>query len=114
MWLNVFKNAYQAVDEKGRSPGDGYVPTVTFSTTAQNDVVEVRISDYGQGIPKKHLGKVFEPFFMTKPTYFGNTALGLSLSLDIVSKGHGGSMRVEAGVEEGPVFIVSLPLQSPV
>jgi signal transduction histidine kinase len=90
------------------------VPTVTISTEGVDDGVEVRIADNGAGIPEEYVGKVFEPFFTTKPTGFGNTGLGLSLSHDIVSKGHGGSMRVEAGVEEGAEFIVSLPLQLPV
>jgi signal transduction histidine kinase len=60
--------------------------------------------------------KIFQPFFTTKPTGQG-TGLGLSLSYDIITKGHGGTLRVETNVIEdlparqaGSVFIISIPV----
>jgi signal transduction histidine kinase len=55
------------------------------------------------------LDKIFQPFFTTKPTGQG-TGLGLSLSYDIVTKGHGGELKVETKEKEGTIFIVQLPL----
>ena len=56
--------------------------------------VEIRVADNGNGIPQKILDKIFQPFFTTKPTGQG-TGLGLSLAYDIITKGHGGNLKVE-------------------
>ncbi len=55
--------------------------------------VSISVKDNGNGIPQKVLGKIFQPFFTTKPTGQG-TGLGLSLSYDII-KAHGGEIKVE-------------------
>jgi len=65
------------------------------------------VTDNGNGIPKKILDKIFQPFFTTKPTGQG-TGLGLSLSYDIV-KAHGGEIKVETGEGAGTTFIIQLP-----
>ena len=52
--------------------------------------------------------KIFQPFFTTKPTGQG-TGLGLSLSYDIITKGHGGELKVETKEGEGATFIIKLP-----
>jgi signal transduction histidine kinase len=52
--------------------------------------------------------KIFQPFFTTKPTGEG-TGLGLSLSYDIVTKGHGGSINVSTSANQGTVFTIQLP-----
>ena len=51
---------------------------------------------------------IFQPFFTTKPTGQG-TGLGLSLSYDIVTKGHGGELKVETREGQGSEFIIVLP-----
>jgi len=51
--------------------------------------------------------KIFQPFFTTKPTGEG-TGLGLSLSYDIITKGHGGTMEVVTSEGEGTEFIIQL------
>ena len=67
------------------------------------------MTDNGMGIPKSVVGKIFQPFFTTKPTGEG-TGLGLSLSYDIITKGHGGELMVKSVEGEGTTFIVRLPL----
>ncbi len=52
--------------------------------------------------------KVTQPFFTTKPTGEGK-GLGLSLTYDMVVKGHGGSIQVDSVESEGSEFIVTLP-----
>jgi signal transduction histidine kinase len=52
---------------------------------------------------------VREGFFTTQPTGLG-TGLGLSLSYDIITRGHGGELKVETKEGEGATFIIRLPL----
>ena len=108
--LNLINNAFYAVNEKQKQNlNDGYEPTVTVSTTKQNGKVEVRINDNGNGIPQKLLDKIFQPFFTTKPTGQG-TGLGLSLAYDIITKGHGGELKVETKEGTGSAFSIFLPI----
>ena len=105
--LNLINNAFYAVDEKKKKNGGGYEPTVSVSTKKEKDKVEIKVKDNGDGIPKKVLDKIFQPFFTTKPTGQG-TGLGLSLSYDIV-KAHGGEITVNTNVGEYTEFILRLP-----
>jgi signal transduction histidine kinase len=105
--LNLINNAFYAVDEKKKQNQNGYEPIVSVSTKRSNGKVEISVADNGNGIPKKVLDKIFQPFFTTKPTGQG-TGLGLSLSYDIV-KAHGGELTVETKEGEGSEFIINLP-----
>ena len=71
-------------------------------------MVAIVVSDNGPGIPAAIRDRVFEPFFTTKPAGSG-TGLGLSLSYDIVVKGHGGTLTVESDDGEGASFVIGLP-----
>ncbi len=110
--LNLLTNAFYAVNERHKAQVDvGYEPTVTVSTKKLDNKIEIRVSDNGGGIPQKVVEKIFQPFFTTKPTGQG-TGLGLSLSYDIITKGHGGILTVETKEGEGSTFIIQLPLKS--
>jgi two-component system NtrC family sensor kinase len=106
--LNLINNAFYAVDEKKKKNKDGYDPVVSVSTKKDNNKVEIKVSDNGNGIPPKVIDKIFQPFFTTKPTGQG-TGLGLSLSYDIV-KTHGGELRVKTFENEGSEFVIVLPI----
>jgi two-component system NtrC family sensor kinase len=114
--LNLITNAFYAVTEKkklhteSRLPdGQGYEPTVTVSTKKVDNKIIITVKDNGTGISQKSLDKIFQPFFTTKPTGQG-TGLGLSLSYDIVTKGHGGEIKVETKEGEYTSFSVILPI----
>jgi len=108
VFLNVLSNAFQAVRKRMQDGSDeAYIPAVRVSTRATATGVEVRIRDNGTGIPEAIRDKIFQPFFTTKPTGEG-TGLGLSLSYDIIVKGHGGEIGVES--EEGRVTAFSIKL----
>jgi signal transduction histidine kinase len=108
--LNLINNAFYVVDQKKKSTGDGYEPTVSISTKKNNGKVEIKVSDNGNGIPQKVLDKIFQPFFTTKPTGQG-TGLGLSMSYDIV-KAHSGELKVETKEGDGSELIIQLPNHS--
>jgi len=108
--LNVLNNAFYAVREKkqlGTTPD--YHPAVTLTTSLQQKTVLISVRDNGTGIPQANLQKVFEPFYTTKPTGFGNTGLGMSITNDIV-KAHGGDIRVTSKENEFTEFVISLPV----
>lgn len=107
--LNLFNNAFYAVQQKHQTAGSGYKPEVTVSTSADKDNIIVKVKDNGNGIPDAIKDKIMQPFFTTKPTGEG-TGLGLSLSYDIVVKGHGGSIAVNTKEGEFTEFIIKLPI----
>jgi signal transduction histidine kinase len=130
--LNIFNNAFYAVNEKKKSGppvlpinrdrlegGTGklqneYMPLIIVGTKlippleGKREAVEIKVADNGNGIPQNIIDKIFQPFFTTKPTGQG-TGLGLSLAYDII-KAHGGEIKVETKEGEGSEFIVQLPL----
>ncbi|MVM29945.1 two-component sensor histidine kinase [Spirosoma sp. HMF4905] len=106
--LNLLNNAFYAVSEKKKLQPDNYHPSVKISTKRLGNQVEIRIRDNGTGIPQAVKEKIFQPFFTTKPSGAG-TGLGLSLSYDIITKGHNGSLQVQSQEGEGTEFIIELP-----
>ena len=106
--LNLITNAFYAVNEKSNQNIAGYEPIVDVSTKKEGNKVLITVKDNGSGISKSIVDKIFQPFFTTKPTGSG-TGLGLSLAYDIVTKGHGGELKVETKEGEGSAFFVLLP-----
>jgi signal transduction histidine kinase len=105
--LNLFTNAFYAVDEKkSKSASKDYKPTVSVSTEKTKDKVIITVKDNGNGIPKEALDKIFQPFFTTKPTGKG-TGLGLSMSYDII-KAHKGELTVDTEQGVGTTFTITL------
>ena len=110
VFLNIINNAcYAAYDRKKKSGDTNFTPTLRVSTKNLAGKVEIRIADNGNGISADILDKIFQPFFTTKPTGEG-TGLGLSLSYDIVTKVHGGNIKVESEEGKGAMFIIELHL----
>ena len=109
MLLNLLSNAFYAVRQRQQRGAPGYAPTVRVSTRRVGDDVEIRVRDNGGGIPESMRQKIFQPFFTTKPTGEG-TGLGLSLSYDIVTQGHGGTLTVDSHEGQGTEFLIRLPV----
>ena len=104
VFLNLILNAVQSVGSKGRIDCE-----ITFC--APDQLVEIRISDTGRGIPSENIEKLFNPFFTTRPDAAG---LGLFVTKQIVHR-YGGSIRVESLPARGSLFIVQFPsMESPV
>ncbi|ASV31814.1 ATP-binding protein [Maribacter cobaltidurans] len=105
--LNLITNAFYATNEK-KQQDDHFKPIVSVCTKKTKEHLKIEVSDNGNGIPQKALDKIFQPFFTTKPTGQG-TGLGLSMSYDIVTKGHSGNLKVETKKGEGTIFTIELP-----
>jgi signal transduction histidine kinase len=108
--INLLGNAFDAVSAEGAPPR----PTVSVATRrgtgadGPDPTVVIEIRDNGPGVPPDLSQKIFEPFFTTKPTGQG-TGLGLSLSYEIVTTGHGGSMELVEAEGPGALFRLTLP-----
>jgi signal transduction histidine kinase len=107
--LNLFSNGFYAARRRqSMETTPGFEPTLRVATRELGDAVEIKVRDNGIGIPEEVRGKLFQPFFTTKPTGEG-TGLGLSISYDIVTQQHGGSIKVESKPGSFTEFIVRLP-----
>jgi signal transduction histidine kinase/ActR/RegA family two-component response regulator len=108
---NMALNARQAMPEGGEvvitamnvSVGPEEIPTLR-----EGEYVKVSVADNGPGIPESHLGRVFDPYFTTKPT---GTGLGLATSYAVISK-HGGRIDVESRLDVGTTFHIYLPVSA--
>jgi signal transduction histidine kinase len=107
--LNLFNNAFYAVNQKQKAAGADYKPEVSVTTLTENGSIIIKVKDNGNGIPDAIKDKIMQPFFTTKPTGEG-TGLGLSLSYDIVVKGHGGGIAVDTEEGEFTEFTINIPL----
>ena len=107
--MNLYNNAFFAVNEKKQQNGDGYKPVVSVSTERTDGRIIISVKDNGNGITEQNRDKIFQPFFTTKPTGQG-TGLGLSLAYDIV-KAHGGEIKLETKDGDGTVFAIEFPIQ---
>jgi signal transduction histidine kinase len=97
--INLMLNAIQAMQLGGR---------LTLHTYAQDAQVKLEVKDTGIGIPPENIGKIFTPFFSTKPEIKG-VGLGLAVAYGIVQR-HNGKIEVTSRPGEGTVFTVSLPI----
>jgi two-component system NtrC family sensor kinase len=99
VFTNIILNAIDAMH-------DGGDLTISTRMSPGRQFVEVEFADTGCGIPKVHLGKIFDPFYTTKGTK--GTGLGLAVSYGIVEV-HGGEIGVRSEVGKGSSFTVQLP-----
>lgn len=110
--LNLINNAFYAASEKKKlleesgNLGD-FKPKVLVITRNLKDGITISIRDNGNGIPDDIKSKIFQPFFTTKPAGSG-TGLGLSMSYDIITKGHQGRLEVESELGHYTEFTIFL------
>ena len=86
------------------------IPIFMYWHMLARRAVEVRVRDNGMGIPAALRGRVFTPFFTTKPAGEG-TGLGLSISYEIVQS-NGGTLAVDTVPGSFTEFIITLPHQT--
>ena len=97
--LNLFYNAIEAMDTEG---------TLTIQTeyVPETEVMHIRVQDDGPGISPEDIPMLFDPFYTTKQK---GTGLGLHISQRILAE-HRGSIQVDANLEVGTAFVISLPV----
>jgi PAS domain S-box-containing protein len=105
VFLNLLRNASQAMAAAEPPTPE---PRIRIHARALPGGVRIVVEDNGPGMDEEVSRRVFEPFFTTKAPGLG-TGLGLSVSYFIITKGHGGDMRVESEPGRGTRFIIDLP-----
>ena len=111
--LNIVSNGiYATLKQRANLSEETYEPALKVTTKSLGDAVEIIIRDNGEGIAPEIRGRIFNPFFTTKPPGEG-TGLGLSLSHDIIVKQHGGMIDFDTQPGGFTEFKVTLPRSAP-
>ncbi len=127
-FLNLIKNAIQAIADEGRISIKAWkrligrtqeegaelcdYPRYRGKCTGKcpfEDTVDIEITDTGEGIPAEALTKIFDPFFTTKDVGKGS-GLGLFIVQEIVEE-HGGCIGVDSEIGKGTTFLIRLPIK---
>ncbi|MEN8446671.1 MAG: ATP-binding protein, partial [Cyanobacteria bacterium J06555_13] len=108
VFLNIINNACYAIYQRSLSADASFQPLLKIRTRDRDKYIEIYIRDNGVGIPPDIQAKIFNQFFTTKPTGEG-TGLGLSLSHEIITQQHQGTLEVASEVGYYTDFIITLP-----
>ena len=80
---------------------------ILFNLETKDEILFLKYSDDGKGIPEENIGKIFDPFFTTRRGK-GGTGLGLHIVYNLVKQKLEGSIRCESKVGEGTTFTIVL------
>ncbi|MGP1383576.1 MAG: PAS domain S-box protein [Thainema sp.] len=113
VFMNLISNAIDALDDALDRNLLTEQPSLTITTEqVGSDHVAIRFADNGIGIPTAVLSQIFNPFFTTKPIGKG-TGMGLSISYQIVTEKHGGSLDCYSEPGSGTEFVIQIPIYQP-
>jgi len=106
--VKLIANALDAVAARAEAAAEeSYLPSIVVRTERRDGNVRIVVEDNGVGLPAASEGRLFEPFYTTKPAGQGNVGLGLSLSRDVVVA-HGGEIVAAPAERRGAIFTVTL------
>ena len=103
--MNLILNSRDAMLSRGG--------ILTIKAVEKTDVVQIEVTDTGNGIEPANLKNIFEPFFTVKtvenpPSQNSGSGLGLAFCKQIIDA-HGGSISVESEPAKGSTFKITLP-----
>jgi PAS domain S-box-containing protein len=126
VFMNILSNGIDALEEslqdekwmqnnlqKNPSSSEDIEPYLELSITTNlinQERVRVRIKDNGKGMPEKVRQKLFNPFFTTKPVGKG-TGMGLSISYQIITEKHRGTLQCFSAIGQGAEFVIEIPVR---
>ncbi|MEM6434704.1 MAG: PAS domain S-box protein [Cyanobacteria bacterium P01_D01_bin.115] len=112
VFMNILTNALDALEERDRTRSRQEIersPRITIRTqTAGSDHVAIHILDNGPGIPEEIKQRIFDPFFTTKAVGKG-TGMGMSISHQIITENHGGTLRCFSSPGKETEFVIHIP-----
>jgi two-component system NtrC family sensor kinase len=122
VFMNLFSNAIDAINERLASgiadlaidPAESpacTLPTITIRTElTRSNQVSICIADNGMGMSEAIRNRLFDPFFTTKPVGKG-TGMGLSISYQIVTDRHQGTLHCNSSPGKGSEFVIEIPVK---
>lgn len=109
--LDLLKSAFiNLIDNSRKASKDGGI--IVFSSQLEDSSVTISVQDFGRGIPKEHLDKICDAFYMvdkSRSRKEGGAGLGLSLS-SLIFHAHNAQMNIKSKVGQGTTFSITLPL----
>lgn len=103
VFVNLFINALHAMGS-----GSGQLDLSVMKVAKR---VEIRVRDYGTGIPDNIIDRIFEPFFTTKKNK--GTGLGLAICKEIIEIEHDGELEVHNHRDKGAEFVITFEAKEP-
>ncbi len=119
VFISLFNNAIDALDiqsnttQTSEDSASRFQPTLTIRTkySAVDQHVVISVEDNGCGISSETVkAKMFDPFFTTKPIGQG-TGMGLSMSYNVITEEHGGTLLCESVPGKRTLFTIDLPVK---
>lgn len=138
VFMNILGNALDALEEKAErlraetklatssssvnsssanpellEEASDWVPRIWIKTLLlSEDAVAIQIADNGPGLHAELCDRLFDPFFTTKPLGKG-TGLGMSISYQIVTETHQGTLTCHSNPGQGAEFTITIPTRQP-
>lgn len=117
VFMNILTNAIDALEDKNARHTFQELSQTPNRITIRTSVidamwVQVAIADNGPGIPKEVQQRIFNPFFTTKPVGKG-TGMGMSISYQIITDQHGGTLTCLSAPGQGAEFVIQIPIRQP-
>ena len=117
VFMNILSNAIDAMEEAIGEQGAALLshsavlpPQICIRTEVQNGRAVIHITDTGPGMPEAVRQRIFDPFFTTKPVGKG-TGMGMSISYQIVTEKHGGTLQCISAPGKGTKFVIEIPIR---
>ncbi|MGZ3711142.1 MAG: PAS domain-containing sensor histidine kinase [Bdellovibrionota bacterium] len=101
--INLLGNAHDAIEKSSEK-------WVALDIVSEDELIRIKVTDSGTGIPKEVVDRMMEPFFTTKEVGKG-TGLGLSISKGI-AEDHGGQLRYDY-CSKNTAFVLEIPRKQP-
>ncbi|HAX76616.1 MAG TPA: hybrid sensor histidine kinase/response regulator [Cyanobacteria bacterium UBA11372] len=109
VFMNILSNGIDALEEAIDMQKIS-TPSIAIRTeVVDGKTIGIRITDNGMGMPEDVRQKIFDPFFTTKPVGKG-TGMGLSISYQIITEKHGGTLSCTSKPGQGTEFAIAIPL----
>jgi two-component system, NtrC family, sensor kinase len=118
---NLLDNAYEATKEKNEKikeesrGAESFIPGININLSFNTDLNAniIRISDNGIGIKAENRGKIFAPFFTTKPSSKSGSGIGAYVVKRMIEENHKGKIWFESKYMEGATFYIEIPNKKP-
>jgi two-component system, NtrC family, sensor kinase len=115
VFMNIITNALDALEERDRTRSWQEMSQAPSAITIQTQLTpdnqaQIRLIDNGPGIPEAVQNRIFDPFFTTKAVGKG-TGMGMSISYQIITENHGGTLQCISAPGQGAEFVITIPLR---